>query len=94
LPPSDRTYDYTFDNIFKSTVTTHEVYERAAEGLVWSCMDGYNGIDYYYYYYYYTPVLTIDDKTNSLLLVLLSTNHSYTVCIWPNGLWQDLHHQG
>ena len=43
LPPSDRAYEYSFDRIFRSSVTTQEVYDHAAEGLVWSCMDGFNG---------------------------------------------------
>lgn len=43
-----RVYSYTFDRLFRPSETTQEVYERMAESLVWSAMDGYNATIFAY----------------------------------------------
>ena len=43
-----RVYSYSFDRLFRPSETTQEVYERMAEGLVWSAMDGFNATIFAY----------------------------------------------
>lgn len=43
-----RIYSYSFDRLFRPSETTQEVYERMAEGLVWSAMDGFNATIFAY----------------------------------------------
>ena len=42
---ANRVYKYEFDAVFEGDTSTQEVYDRMAESIVWSCMDGFNGME-------------------------------------------------